>query len=159
MATFDFSGIKSGNTENLETLITNGNSLACHFEPVASYAPGSPASSTTSTWLTTATKTATYSSDEVLIIAGQLYFSCSTAATQGRVSLWVGGVQLGNDYSIACAATGVGGNADVRTLVKGTTTAGGSVTIDLKFSYNTGGGTVYVNSAELYIFALKYRPS
>lgn len=158
MATFDSSPMKSGGL-NADSIVNYANMLACHFEPVATYAPGSPRISTTSPWLTTATKTATYGSDEILLIAGILYFSCSTAATQGRMALFVNSSPLGGDFSFACAATGTAGNADHRCLVKGVPSPGGSVQIDLNFSYNTGGGTVYAGYAELYVFAFKYRPS
>lgn len=158
MSTFDSSSMKTGGL-NVDSTVSYVNSLAGLFPGVATYTPGSPMSSTTSSWITTATKTATFASDESIFISGLLYFSCGTSATQGRMAIFVNGSPLGGDFSIACAATGTGGNADFRNLVKISPPVGGSVTIDLKFSYNTGGGTVYVSYAELYVEGRKYRPS
>lgn len=158
MATFDASSEKVGNAFNIDTNISLMNSLACHTEK-ALYSPGAPVSSSTTTWVTTASKTATFASDEVLVMFGTVYFSISNGVnTLGRFSIFVNGSLYENDLAISCGGSGVGGNSDSRTIIKVGQFAG-SVTVDLRFSFNTGSGTVYVSFASLDILAFKYRPS
>lgn len=158
MATFDASSEKVGNAFNIDTNVTLMNSLACHTEK-ALYSPGSPTSSGNTTWVTTAAKTATFASDEALMMIGTLYFSISNGTnTLGRFSIWVNSSLYENDLAIGTGTSGTGGNSDTRTILK-VGQFSGSVTVELKFSLNTGSGTVYVGFASLDILAFKYRPS
>jgi hypothetical protein len=158
VSTFDSSSQKVGHGLNVDTTVLLMNALAVHTEK-ALYSPGSPTASANTTYLATASKTANYASDETLVMIATLYYSISNGVnTEGRMGIHVNGVLYENDFSIGTASSGVGGNDDFRMMIK-VGQFPGSTTVDLRFSRNTGSGTVYAGFATLDILAVKYRPS
>lgn len=155
MAVYDASGIKSGNTLNLEQLITElGSKLPC--------APGNNTagalSSASSTYVTAASKTLAVTTDDVIVVAGMINFSISDgASTLGAARLYQDTTLITADYFLADTTSSSGGARNSTTLVYYAENLSGSVAFSLKFARFSGAGTVYTVSSQVSVYQFKKR--
>lgn len=155
MAVYDPSVIKSGNTLNLEQLITElGSKLPCF----AGNASAAALSSASASYVTAASKTISVATDDLIVVAGMMNFSISDgAATIGAMRLYADAANLTNDYFLTDSASNTGGNRSGHTLVWYGENLSGSVAFSVKFARFSGAGTVYTVNSQVAVFQFKKR--
>lgn len=152
MATYDSSGIKSGNTLNEEQLITELNKLP------AAVGAGSAAllSSASSTYVTAASATLTVSTDDLIIVAGQMNFSSSDGASSiGAMRLYQASTLLTNDYFLKDTASSTAGNQSCASICYYAENLSGSIAFSVKFARFSGSGTIYSVNSQVAVYVVK----
>lgn len=154
MSTVDNSNIKVGNTLNLEQLITNLNALGAQTQSAFAGA-GNTASGTLTTHNS---KTFSVSADDLILFHANVNFSISDGASStGRLALFANSVQVGSDMIIGSDNSNTTGLVESIGLSANCADLSGSITFELKYSKNSGTGTIYIGNSYLWFEVIKRR--
>jgi len=156
MSDFSMSSIKTGNTENVDTLITVGGSLACHAEKSIVNSPGTNA---LTTFGACNSLSMDFVADEVVVISAIIRYSINGGASPtGAWQIDVDGSYIdGQNHIISSSLNSGSGDTDTSSAVVFTTGLSGTKTISIQYAANTGGGTICIAGSQLYVMAFKHR--
>lgn len=154
MSSYDSSGIKSSNTINYEQVITELNSLATKLYQVNTT---SLLSSASTTWVTHGSQSVAVVANEIVIVQANLDFSINSGASStGRIALFRDSTIVNSyDFIIGSAGADTSGVIDSRCIMAIDENQSGTFTYAIKFSRNSGAGTVYVGVSSLQIMKMK----
>lgn len=154
MSSYDSSGIKSSNTVNYEQVISELNSLATKLYQVNTT---SALSSASTTWVTHGSQSVAVAANEVVVCQANLDFSISNGTSStGRIALFRDSTIVNSyDYIISNSSSDTSGVIDSRCILAIDENQNGTFTYAIKFSRNSGAGTVYVGVSSLQIMKMK----
>ncbi len=156
MAVFSASDVKSGATADINKIITYLETLPCQLNT----GTGTSTSSASTTLVTLVASSAiTVSSDDLIFIFTRAAFSSSDGSSSSfRVELQDGGGALVSDeveYGSGGSATD--GDRMSKLYFHALQNQSGSKTYTMKFSRNTGSGTIYSARSSMFVIVAKKR--
>lgn len=155
MANFSASDVKSGTAVDANKIITYLETLPCQLTS----ATGGSTSSASTTLVSLVSASVTVSSDDLIGIFTRVAFSSSDgSATSLRVELQDGsGALISDEVDYGNAASSTDGDRMAKAYFHFLQTQTGSKTYTMKFSRNTGSGTIYSARSAMYVLVFKKR--
>jgi len=152
VANFSASDVKSGSTADVNKIITYLEALGWSLDSNS----GGALSSASSTLVTMATITRTVAADDlVLLIARIALSSTDGAASTARFEFQSGGGSLIADMIETSPISSAGGDSANILLFHALNPSAGSTQYDLKFSRNSGSGTIHSARSTLFLLTGK----
>lgn len=150
------SAFKSGNTENIEQLITDVESLPC--KPLSG--PGGSISSASASFVTAASVSVTPTVDEVVIILAMLNFSVSDGfSSAGECRVFRDSTDLFSTYTqiLKDANSNSAGAQASPAVIWYDENQAGTFTYSIKIARASGAGTIFSANSRIKVFQLKKR--
>lgn len=152
MSTYDASGIKSGDTLNLATLISEMQKLPTE---VSSSFYDTLTGTTSATASALVSQSIAVEADDLIILVGHLMYSVSDGSSIGGARLYRDSTAIGTTYQLTSAASDSSGNVMAATLVYHDTNQSGTISYSLRYLRAAGSGTFYSAQSYITVFRCK----